>query len=167
MFKNKLDTSIFATLCKGFSSRRKMLMTVICFAHCKSQHQRVLATWKQLKEEVVWGERWAVCLLRVGIGHPWSRVSPSSPWVGLVTHKEPSSHRPWLFYRYSTILIASMFPPVSWGCTCCLPAFPQAAGEQGCLCITRNTQCQRQLGKFLTGLVRHWKKASNHNHIWN
>lgn len=96
-----------------------------------------------------------------------SRVSPSSPWAGLVNHRESPSHRPWLFYRYSTISNISMFSPVSCGCTWCFPTFPQAAREQSCLFITQNTQCQCQLGNFLTGLVRHWKKASNHNHIWN
>lgn len=115
-----------------------MVLPVICFAHCKSQYQRVPTVQKHLKE-VIGGERWAVCLLRVGMGHPWSRVSPSSPWAGLVNHKEPPSDRPQLFHRYSTISFISMFSPLSWGCTCSFPAFPQAAGGQSCLFIIQNT----------------------------
>jgi len=66
MFKNKLDASILATLCKGFSRRREMLMPFIYIAHCKSQHQRVLVMRKQLDREVVWAEWQAVCLVHTG-----------------------------------------------------------------------------------------------------
>lgn len=56
------------------------------------------------------GERWAECLLHMGIGHPWSRVSPSSPWAGLVNHKEPPSHNPNYFTGIIQFQLSQCFP---------------------------------------------------------
>lgn len=79
VFKNKLDTSIFAALCGDFSTRRGCLCLLSALL-IASPDIREFWRWDGLREEL-----WAVCLLHTGTGHPCSAERPE-----LVSHHEQS-----------------------------------------------------------------------------
>lgn len=127
MFKNKLDTSIFAALCRDFHLHKRDACA-FCL-HCSLQ---VLTSESPGDMKIAEREELRTfCLLHTGPEHAWSDERAE-----LLSHDELQSQQAGLVSRYSTNVIISPFPHLFLVCTCCFPAYPQAAGKQGCLFIT-------------------------------